>query len=104
MLIDSASPVLQISWAVIIPVVAMSAILFIITVTIAVRVYREKPNTGKEGLIGMQAVANSDILADGQVFMRGEYWNAWSDEPISKGEKVTVIAVAGLKVKVKKNA
>ncbi len=104
MLIDSPAPVLQISWAVIIPVVAMSAILFIITVTVAVRVYREKPTTGKEGLTGMLATAKTDILADGQVFMRGEYWNAWSDEPIQKGEQVVVISVEGLKVKVRKNA
>jgi membrane-bound serine protease (ClpP class) len=102
MLIDSPAPVLQISWAVIIPAVAMSAIMFIITVTIAVRVYREKPTTGKEGLTGMQATAKTDILTDGQVFMRGEYWSAWSDEPIQKGEQVIVISVEGLKVKVRK--
>ena len=102
MLIDSPAPVLQISWAVIIPAVAMSAILFIITVTVAIRVYREKPTTGKEGLIGMVATAKTDILAEGQVFMRGEYWNAWSDEPIQKGEQVIIIAVEGLKVKVRK--
>ena len=100
MLIDSPSPVLQISWAVIIPAVGISALLFIITVTVAVRVYREKPDTGAEGLVGMQAVAKTDILADGQVFMRGEYWNAWSDEPIHKGDTVTVLSVQGLKVKV----
>ena len=102
MLIDSSSPVLQISWAVIIPAVAMSAILFIITVSIAIRVYREKADTGKEGLIGMQALAKTEILADGQVFMRGEYWSAWSDEPISKGDMVTVLDVEGLMLKVKK--
>lgn len=102
MLIDSPSPVLQISWAVIIPAVAISALLFIITVTVAVRVYREKPNTGKEGMIGMQAVATTDIHGSGQVFTRGEYWTAWSEEPIAKGENVTVVAVEGLKVKVRK--
>ncbi len=102
MLIDSSSPVLQISWAVIIPAVALSALLFIITVSVAIRVYREKADTGKEGLIGMQALAKTDVLSDGQVFMRGEYWSAWSDEPLSKGDKVTVIAVEGLKLKVKK--
>ncbi|HSB34964.1 MAG TPA: nodulation protein NfeD [Nitrospirota bacterium] len=102
MLIDSPSPVLQISWAVIIPAVGISALLFIITVTVAVRVYREKPTTGREGMVGMLAEAKTDIHADGQVFMRGEYWSAWSDEPITKGEKVTVIAIEGLKVKVKK--
>lgn len=104
MLIDSSSPALQISWAVIIPAVALSAVLFIITVTVAVRVYREKPDTGKEGMINMQAMAKTVIHTDGQVFMRGEYWNAWSDEPIQKGEKVTVLAIEGLKLKVKKSA
>lgn len=103
MLIDSSSPVLQISWAVILPAVVLSAVLFIITVTIAVRVYREKPTTGKEGMIGMQAEAKTDIRPEGQVFMRGEYWTAWSDEPILKGEHVVVTAVEGLKVKVKKS-
>jgi membrane-bound serine protease (ClpP class) len=103
MLINSSSPALQISWAVIIPAVGMSAILFIITVTVAIRVYREKPYTGKEGMIGMEAIAKTDIHTDGQVFMRGEYWSAWSDEPIQKGERVTVTALEGLKVKVKKN-
>jgi membrane-bound serine protease (ClpP class) len=104
MLIDSSAPALQISWIVIIPAVAASALLFIITVTVAVRVYREKPNTGKAGMIGMQAVAKTDVRADGQVFMRGEYWSAWSDEPIQKGEKVTVLSIKGLKLKVKKSA
>ncbi len=102
MLINSSSPILQISWAVIIPAVAMSALLFIITMTVAIRVYREKPTTGKEGMIGMEAVAKTDVHGGGQVFMRGEYWSAWSDEPIQKGERVTVTAVEGLKVKVKK--
>jgi membrane-bound serine protease (ClpP class) len=103
MLIDSASPALQISWAVIIPAVVVFAVLFTITVTVAVRVYREKPDTGKEGLINMRAEAKTDIHADGQIFMRGEYWSAWSDVLIQKGEKVTVIAVEGLKLKVKKS-
>jgi membrane-bound serine protease (ClpP class) len=102
MLIDSPEPSLQISWAVIIPVVAASALLFIVTVTVAVRSQRSRVDTGKEGLVGMQAEAKTDIGADGQVFLRGEYWNAWSDELITKGEKVTVTAVEGLRLKVKK--
>jgi len=102
MLIDSPEPSLQISWAVILPVVAASALLFIVTVTVAVRAHRSKVDTGKEGLIGMRAEARTDIGADGQVFLRGEYWNARSDEPIAKGEKVMVVAVDGLRLKVKK--
>ena len=103
MLIDSPVPSLQISWAVIIPVVALSALLFIITVTVAVRVHREKTDTGKEGLIGKQAEARSDLNLKGQVFVHGEYWNAWSNEPVHKGEKVTIVGIDGLTLMVKKS-
>ncbi|MEK6742609.1 MAG: nodulation protein NfeD [Nitrospirota bacterium] len=102
MLIDSPDPSLRISWVVIIPVVAASSLLFIITVTVAVRAQRSRVDTGKEGLIGMHAEARTDVNGDGQVFLRGEYWNARSDEHIAKGEKVTVVAVEGLRLTVKK--
>ncbi len=104
MLIESASPYLHISWSVIVPVVALSALLFIITVRLAIRVHREKADTGREGMIGLQGTAKTDVHADGQVFLRGEYWNAWSDEPIKAGERVRVEAIEGLKVKVVKIA
>ncbi len=102
MLIDSPAPALQISWAVIIPVVIMSALLFIITVTVAVRVHREKTDTGQEGLIGKQAEARSDLDLTGQVFVRGENWNARSNEPVHKGEKVTIVGIDGLTLIVRK--
>ncbi len=102
MLIDTPEPSLRISWAVIIPVVAASAILFIVTVTVAIRAQRSKVDTGKEGLIGLTGEARTDIGERGQVFVRGEYWNARSDEAIKTGEKVSVVAVEGLKLKVKK--
>ncbi len=102
MLVESASPYLRISWSVIIPVVALSALLFIITVGLAVRVHREKVDTGKEGMIGLEGEAKTEVHASGQVFVRGEYWNAWSSELIQKGDRVRVEAVEGLKLKVKK--
>jgi membrane-bound serine protease (ClpP class) len=102
MLIESPSPYLRISWAVIVPVVTLSAVLFIITVTMAVRVHREKADTGKEGMLGLEGEAKTDIYASGQIFVRGEYWNAWSEAPIQKGERVKVEAVEGLKLKVKR--
>ena len=96
MLIDSPAPALQISWAVIFPVVGLSALLFIITVTVAVRVHREKTDTGREGLIGKQAEAKSELNPAGQVFVHGEYWNARSSGPVHKGEKVTIVGIDGL--------
>jgi membrane-bound serine protease (ClpP class) len=104
MLIESPSPYLRISWAVIVPVVALSALLFIITVSLAVRVQREKADTGKEGMLGLEGDAKTDIHAHGQVFVRGEYWNAWSEEPIQQGERVKVESIKGLKLKVKRSS
>ncbi len=104
MLVESGSPYLRISWAVIVPVVALSALLFIFSVSLAVRVHRDKVDTGKEGMVGLEGEAKTDILIGGQVFVRGEYWNAWSAEPIQKGDRVKVESVEGLKLKVKKIA
>ncbi len=104
MLIQSPVPGIRISWSVIFPVVALSALFFIMTVTLAVRVHREKPDTGKEGMIGLVGEAKTDVHTEGQIFVRGEYWNAWSDAPIAKGEQVKVVAVNGLKLKVAKTA
>jgi membrane-bound serine protease (ClpP class) len=102
MLIDSPAPSLQISWAVIFPVVGLSALLFIITVTVALRVHREKSDTGKEGLIGKQAQARSEINLTGLVFIHGENWTARSNEPVHKGEKVTIVGIEGLTLIVRK--
>jgi membrane-bound serine protease (ClpP class) len=102
MLIDSPVPAMRISWAVIIPVVAASALLFIVTLTVAIRAQRSKVDTGREGLIGLVARARTDIGEDGQVFVRGEYWNARSGEPVKKGERVIVVAVDGLRLIVKR--
>jgi len=103
MLIDSPAPSLQISWAVILPVVVMSALMFIITVTIAVRVHREKTDTGKEGLIGMRAEVKTELNPAGQVFVHGEYWNARSSEIARKGETVTIVGIEGLTLIVKRS-
>jgi membrane-bound serine protease (ClpP class) len=102
MLIDSPLPYMRISWAVIIPVVALSSLLFIITVSLAVRVHREKADTGTEGMLGLEGEAKTDVHAHGQVFVRGEYWKAWSDEPIQKGDLVKVESIEGLRLKVRK--
>jgi membrane-bound serine protease (ClpP class) len=102
MLIDSPVPAMRVSWAVIIPVVGASALLFIVTLTIAIRAFRSRVDTGREGLIGLNGEARTDIGEKGQVFVHGEIWSAWSETPIAKGEKISVQAVDGLRLKVTK--
>jgi membrane-bound serine protease (ClpP class) len=102
MLFESPEPYLRVSWSVIIPTVLAVTVFFLFAVTKAVEAHRKKPTTGSEGLLGEQGLADSAIAPEGKVFVRGEYWDAWSDEDISRGEKVMVVAVEGLRLKVKK--
>lgn len=60
------------------------------------------PVSGSEGLIGEDGVVETDILPEGKIFVHGEYWEAFSDERIRKGEKVIVVSVEGMRLKVKR--
>lgn len=102
MLVDLPSSVLSISYATIIIVAVLTGIFFFGVLTYAVRAQLSKIKTGREGLVGEEGVAQTDVFEGGKVFVYGEIWNGKSEEPISKGEKVIVIAVDGLVVEVKK--
>jgi membrane-bound serine protease (ClpP class) len=75
---------------------------FIFVAGLAFRAYRTKPKGGSEGLIGEMGKVSEDIDPEGRVFVHGEYWNALADEKIETGEKVEVIGMEGLVLKVKK--
>lgn len=103
MLFESPEPMLRLSLYIILPAVIMTALFFSVTFSLVYRAHRRRPVTGSEGLVGMEGTASSEITQEGGVVMvRGEIWSASSDEAIGKGEKVTVEAVSGLKIKVKK--
>jgi membrane-bound serine protease (ClpP class) len=102
MLFQSPVEYMRVSMSVIIPAVLVSAAFFIFAVTKAVHARLKKPTTGMEGLIGEGGIASTQISPDGKVSIHGEFWNVTSDQPIEKGEKVQVIGVTNLKLKVKK--
>lgn len=102
MLIESPTDYMRISLSVIMPAVLVSAAFFIFAITMAIRARMKKPATGIEGLLGEVGIASTEINPEGKVIIRGEFWNAFSKEPIEKGEKVEVVNVKNLKIKVKK--
>jgi membrane-bound serine protease (ClpP class) len=62
-----------------------------------------KPTMGVQGLIGQTAVARTDLKPSGYVFVEGERWDATVESgEVHAGEAVTVMAVEGLKLKVRK--
>lgn len=102
LLFESPEPYLRVSWSVILVMVLAVTGFFFVVVTKAVAVHRRRPTTGEEGLIGLEGTAESGIVPEGKVFVRGEYWDAGSDEPITVGSRVRVEAVEGMRLKVRK--
>jgi membrane-bound serine protease (ClpP class) len=87
-------------WTVILPAVLGFSIVGAILVIGVSRSFGRPQFAGNEGMIGDVAVADSDIDPQGRVFLHGEYWNAVSDEPITEGEKVEILSVDSLEVRV----
>jgi membrane-bound serine protease (ClpP class) len=102
MLFNTGTPGLRISWSVLIPAVLVISGFFITVALLAVRAHMAQPRTGYQGLIGEIAVAKESLAPDGKVFVRGELWNATSEEIVPVGARVEVIGVENLLLKVRK--
>jgi len=102
MLFQSPLEYMRVSLSVIIPAVLVSAAFFIFAVSKAINARLKKPTTGMEGLIGEVGIVSTPIAPEGKVSIHGEFWNATSDQELEKGEKVRVVGIANLKLKVKK--
>lgn len=102
MLFESPLPFMRLSIWVVLPTVLFVTAAFVGAMYYALKIRHKPPISGKEGLVRGIGVANTNILNEGKVFIDGEYWDAWSDEPIKEGEKVEVLEVQGLRLKVKK--
>lgn len=70
--------------------------------TLAVRTWGQRPTSGQEGLIGEIGEVRERIAPRGKVWLHGEYWTAESDEELEVGQKVRVISLSHLVVRVKK--
>lgn len=102
MLIDSPVPALRISMTLILTLTLFAAAVVVFLTTRVIRSHKEKVVTGREGLVGEEGEARSAVHASGKVFLHGEWWDAWSEEPIPEGSRVAVVAVEGMKLKVRK--
>jgi membrane-bound serine protease (ClpP class) len=98
LLIDSPAPYLQISLVVIVTTVVVVSAMFLFVVSFAVKAHRRKVVTGREGMIG----ATGEVRSGGSVFVSGELWKANCDEPLLEGDKVRVVSMENMRLKVEK--
>ena len=102
MLIESPAPYMRVSLSIIIVVVAATALFFIFAVGMGLRAQRRKTTTGGKGMVGMKGVARTKLDPEGSVFVHGEIWKAVADQTIKKGEKIKVVGVEDLTLRVTK--
>jgi membrane-bound serine protease (ClpP class) len=96
------TPALQLTWGLVLPSVLVFAVLVFFLGQLVVRAQRRPAVTGREGMIGLVATVRSDIPSggEGKVFVHGEFWDAVAATPVSAGERVKVLAVEGLILRV----
>ena len=96
------TPALNLTWGLVLPSVLVFALLVFFLGQLVVRAQRRPAVTGREGMIGLVATVRSDIPSggEGKVFVHGEFWDAVAATPVSAGERVKVLAVEGLILRV----
>ena len=99
-LMDTQAPGFGIHISVIITFALASVLLFVVIIGMAIKARRRPVVSGLEELVGGTAIATDDFEGDGRVTIHSEHWNARSDSPISKGQRLRVTGVNGLILKV----
>jgi membrane-bound serine protease (ClpP class) len=92
----------RLSLGYIIPATLLTSLFFIFVAGAGVRAQLRPIRAGRETMLGQVVEAIAPITpSSGKVFIEGEYWNAVSDVPVSKGQLAEVVAINGLTLTVK---
>jgi Nodulation efficiency protein NfeD len=102
-LISPDSPYGDIPISVIATMVLTTVFFFLVAGRLGLKAQKRKKMTGYEEMIGEEGVALMDFeKGKGKVFIKGEIWNAVSEDDIKKDDTVIVEQVKGLTLYVKK--
>jgi membrane-bound serine protease (ClpP class) len=89
-------------WSVLMPAVTtLGAIAAVVVLTVG-RAMRRRQVAGVGEMIGLVGRAYGPLSPEGAVFVRGEYWTARADQPIATDERVEVVAVEGMRLRVRR--
>ncbi len=102
-LIDPESPYGELPKTIIATVVFASVLFFLVAGRFGLKAQRRRKLTGAEGMVGEEGEAITDFKkGKGKVLVHGEIWDALGEEEIKKGDRVEVLEVRGLKLRVRK--
>lgn len=100
MLIKPGATGFNLPISLIIAVTILIALFFLIVLNLALRSRRRRIVSGKEGMIGSEGVVvfDNDIV---WIHVAGERWQAVDDQSLKNGQRVQIIGIKGLKLKVR---
>jgi membrane-bound serine protease (ClpP class) len=99
-LIDVPTPELRLPIGLVLAVVVPFGVILVLMLKLALRSRHEKVTTGTAGMIGLRGRAETEIVSEGTVFVRGELWHARSPMKIARGGIVRITGVDGLTLEV----
>ncbi|MER3460638.1 MAG: serine protease [candidate division GAL15 bacterium] len=102
LLTSNQEPYLRASVPLVVALGLLTGGFFLFALGAGVRAQRKRPVSGWESLVGRVGVAKTDVDGQGLVLVGGEDWSAESDEPVRAGERVRVVGVEGLRLRVRK--
>lgn len=87
-------------WRAIVPALAsLAAVLGAVALAVG-RAQARAPFSGAERLATETGIADTDLAPEGLVQVESELWKAIADEPVRRGEKVRILSVNGLELRV----
>ncbi|MEO6270704.1 MAG: NfeD family protein, partial [Lautropia sp.] len=93
-------PGFEVSWPLIAGLTIASLGLAALVAQVAVRSLRHKVTAGQETMLGARAEVVDWSGLSGHVFLRGERWNATADGALQAGQRVRIITMDGLTLRV----
>lgn len=102
-LTSGQDPIFQVSLKLVIFLTVLTATFFIFAVGAGVRAQRAVVRSGREGLLGADGVARSDLNPEGTAYVAGELWTATAEGgAIRQGERVVVVGTESLRLRVRR--
>jgi membrane-bound serine protease (ClpP class) len=100
MLLDRDVPGFSIAWQLLVFMSLVGSLVLLAIVSFAVRARRRPVVSGAEGLAHEVAEATEDFAREGLVRVHGELWRAVSSAPVRAGQRLKVLGVDGLVIRV----
>ena len=93
---------MRVSLATLLPAAGVVAVGTMLLVRLVLQAQRRPPLTGASAMVGETGVAQTPLEPQGWVLVHGERWRAVANSPVPAGQTVTVAAVEGLTLRVRK--